>query len=211
MLHSLFIRIVERIPTIKDLRKRLKRSVEFSADCGFSGSDRIPSEASYTRLIQKLQKSQVFQQSQEQLVHQAFQEGFIDASVIAVDATHVEARDRGPNKTNQDGWSDESSNPSNGDGETGVGFQYQDEARVEAISGSTVYYSYLGRGFAATLTYNSDFSDFNGKARTAYAHTWDDVYISSVSYNVSSSPGFSVGFANGPEGWAISNGSDTLF
>ncbi|WP_432806353.1 hypothetical protein [Lederbergia citrisecunda] len=44
MLQSLFIRIVERIPTIKDLRNRLKRSVEFSMDCGFTGSDRIPSE-----------------------------------------------------------------------------------------------------------------------------------------------------------------------
>jgi len=102
MLQSLFIRIVERIPTIKDLRKRLKRSVEFSTDCGFTGSDRIPSEASYTRLIQKLQKSQVFQQSQEDLVQQAFQEGFIDASVIAIDATHVEARDRGPEKKKND-------------------------------------------------------------------------------------------------------------
>jgi transposase len=102
MLHSLFIRIVERIPTIKDLRKRLKRSIEFSTDCGFTGSDRIPSEASYTRLIQKLQKPQVFQQSQEVLVQQAFQEGFIDASVIAMDATHVEARDRQPEKKKDD-------------------------------------------------------------------------------------------------------------
>lgn len=98
MLQSLFIRIVERIPTIKDLRRRLKRSIEFSTDCGFSGSDRIPSEASYTRLIQKLQQSQVFQQSQEAWVGQAFQEGFIDATAIAMDATHVEAKDRQPEK-----------------------------------------------------------------------------------------------------------------
>jgi len=102
MLHSLFIRIVERIPTIKDLRKRLKRSIEFSTDCGFTGSDRIPSEASYTRLIQRLQKSRVFQQSQEELVQEAFQEGFIDASAIAMDATHVEARDRQPEKKKDD-------------------------------------------------------------------------------------------------------------
>jgi transposase len=102
MLQSLFIRIIERIPTIKDLRKRLKRSVEFSMDCGFTGSDRIPSEASYTRLIQKLQRSQVFQQSQEELVQQAFQEGFIDASAVAMDATHVEARDRQPEKKKDD-------------------------------------------------------------------------------------------------------------
>jgi transposase len=96
MLQSLFIRIVERIPTIKDLRKRLKRSLEFSKDCGFMGSDRIPSEASYTRLIQKLLQSEVFQQSQQALVQQAFQGGFIDASTVAVDATHVEARDLTP-------------------------------------------------------------------------------------------------------------------
>ncbi|MGF7047977.1 transposase [Paenibacillus sp. DS2015] len=102
MLHSLFIRIVERIPTIKDLRKRLKRSIEFCTDCGFTGSDRIPSEASYTRLIQKLQKSNVFQQSQEKLVQQAFQEGFIDATTIAMDATHIEARDRRPEKKKDD-------------------------------------------------------------------------------------------------------------
>ncbi|AJS59931.1 transposase [Paenibacillus sp. IHBB 10380] len=102
MLQSLFIRIVERIPTIKDLRKRLKRSIEFSTDCGFTGSDRIPSEASYTRLIQKLQTSPVFQQSQESIVQQAFQEGFIDGSNAAVDATHVEARDRGPGKKKDD-------------------------------------------------------------------------------------------------------------
>ncbi|MBP1996279.1 transposase [Paenibacillus eucommiae] len=80
MLQSLFIRIVVRIPTIKDLRKRLKRSVEFSTDCGFTESDRKPSHSSYTRLIQKLHHSEVFQQSQEALVQQAFLEGFIDAS-----------------------------------------------------------------------------------------------------------------------------------
>ncbi|QGQ93745.1 transposase [Paenibacillus psychroresistens] len=102
MLQSLFIRIVERIPTIKDLRKRLKRSIEFSTDCGFMGSDRIPSEASYTRLIQKLLQSEVFQQSQQDLVKQAFHEGFIDASAVAIDATHVEARDRQPEKKKED-------------------------------------------------------------------------------------------------------------
>jgi transposase len=102
MLQSLFIRIVERIPTIKDLRKRLKRSIEFSTDCGFTGSDRIPSEASYTRLIQKLLRSQVFQQSQQALIQQAFQEGFIDATTVAMDATHVEARDRQPEKKKED-------------------------------------------------------------------------------------------------------------
>ncbi|MEW9699952.1 transposase [Paenibacillus sp. SI8] len=46
MLVSLFVRVMERIPTMKDLVKRLARNVEFSTQCGFTGSDRIPSEAS---------------------------------------------------------------------------------------------------------------------------------------------------------------------
>jgi transposase len=102
MLHSLFIRVIERIPTVKDLRKRLKNSIEFSMDCGFTGSNRIPSEASYSRLIQKLQGSSVFEQTQDSLVLLAFQEGFIEASTIAMDATHVESRDRQPEKKKDD-------------------------------------------------------------------------------------------------------------
>ena len=102
MLVSLFVRVVERIPTIKDLRKRLKQSTEFSMNCGFTGSDRIPSEASYSRLIQKLQNSAVFQETQDELIRQAFQEGFIDATTVAMDATHIEARDRKPEKKTVD-------------------------------------------------------------------------------------------------------------
>ncbi|MCY9692577.1 transposase [Paenibacillus alginolyticus] len=98
MLVSLFVRVMERIPTIKDLIRRLTRSVEFSTQCGFTGSDRIPSEASYSRMIRKLQGSSVFQETHNSLIHQAFQEGFIDATVVAMDATHIEARDRQPEK-----------------------------------------------------------------------------------------------------------------
>jgi transposase len=102
MIVSLFIRIVERIPTIKDLRKRLEKSIEFGMNCGFTGSDRIPSEASYSRLIRKLQNSKVFKESHDELVRQAFQEGFIDATAVAIDATHIEARDRKPDKKSTD-------------------------------------------------------------------------------------------------------------
>jgi transposase len=98
MLYSLFVRVVERIPTIKDLRRRLRTSIEFSTDCGFLGSDRIPSEASYSRLIVKLQNSAVFEKAQDELVRQAFNEGYIDATTLAMDATHIEARDRQPIK-----------------------------------------------------------------------------------------------------------------
>lgn len=98
MIYSLIIRVIERIPTIKDLRKRLKNSLEFRFDCGFTLSDSVPSEASYSRMIQKIKDSSALTESQNKLVYQAFQEGFIDADCVAIDATHIEARDRKPDK-----------------------------------------------------------------------------------------------------------------
>jgi transposase len=98
MIYSLLIRIIERIPTVKDLRKRLKNSLEFRFDCGFTLADSIPSEASYSRMIQKIQASSALAQSQNDLLYQAFQEGFIAGDCVAIDATHIEARDRKPDK-----------------------------------------------------------------------------------------------------------------
>jgi len=51
MIYSLIARIISRIPTIKDLIKRLREDVLFRLDCGFMLSDSAPSEASYSRLI----------------------------------------------------------------------------------------------------------------------------------------------------------------
>jgi len=103
MIYSLIIRVIERIPTIKDLRKRLKNSVEFRFDCGFTLADSIPSEASYCRMIKKIQASSALAESQNDLVRQAFEEGFIDEKcVAAIDATHIEARDRKPEKKKEE-------------------------------------------------------------------------------------------------------------
>lgn len=71
MIYSLIIRVIERIPTIKDLHKRLKNSLEFRFDCGFTLADSIPSEASYWRMIKKIQTSSAIAKSQDDLVHQA--------------------------------------------------------------------------------------------------------------------------------------------
>jgi len=102
MIYSLFIRVIERIPTIKDLRKRLKNSLEFRFDCGFTMADSVPSESSYTRMIQKIHASSALGEIQNELVSQAFQEGFIDGDVVAIDATHIEARDQKPEKKKEE-------------------------------------------------------------------------------------------------------------
>jgi len=102
MVYSLMARIVVRIPTIKDLIRRLREDLLFRLDCGFMLSDSIPSEASYSRLIQKISQSNALEQIHQQLVAQALQEGFISDDTIAIDATHIEARDQAPQKQNKD-------------------------------------------------------------------------------------------------------------
>jgi transposase len=62
MVISVFIRIVERIPTIKDLVKRLNEDITFKLNCGFLVSDNTPSEVSYSRLITKLEESDIWKQ-----------------------------------------------------------------------------------------------------------------------------------------------------
>ena len=49
-------------------------------------------------MIQKIHASSALREIQNELVSQAFQEGFIDGDVVAIDATHIEARDQKPEK-----------------------------------------------------------------------------------------------------------------
>ena len=93
MIQSLAIRIVERIPTIKDLVKRLKNDLLFRLDCGFLLSDAVPSEASYSRMVDVISQSDVFSQMNDDLIQSVFTEGFLTDEHVSHDATHFEARD----------------------------------------------------------------------------------------------------------------------
>uniref|UniRef100_UPI0028A646F2 transposase n=1 Tax=Litoribacterium kuwaitense TaxID=1398745 RepID=UPI0028A646F2 len=77
MVYSLIARVVERIVTMKDLVKRLKRDPIFRYDCGFLHSDQIPSEASYSRMITTISESDVMEQIHDELVLLAIDEGHI--------------------------------------------------------------------------------------------------------------------------------------
>jgi transposase len=98
MIHSLIIRLFDRIPTIKDLIRRLNEDFIFKLNCGFLVSDQTPSEAAYSRLISKLEASKVLEEINEKVVVQACSEGFIMDEAVAIDATHFEARDQAPLK-----------------------------------------------------------------------------------------------------------------
>lgn len=96
MIYSLIISKMEHIRFTKDLVRRLKESLEFRTRCRFTGSDRIPSEAAYSRLITKLVQCDIFRTIQEDLVEQAVTEGFLEGKVLAIDSSHIESFDRNP-------------------------------------------------------------------------------------------------------------------
>lgn len=98
MIISMFVRIVERIPTIKDLIKRLNDDFVFKLNCGFLVSDNTPSEAAYSRVLTRLSDSKILEKEQEKVVLQAIAEGFITDDTVAIDATHFEARGQAPPK-----------------------------------------------------------------------------------------------------------------
>ncbi len=77
MIHSLIIRISEKIPTIKNQIRRLNYDFIFKLDCGFLVSDKIPSEAAYSRLISKLSDTNILEESNQKVIQQAIAEGYI--------------------------------------------------------------------------------------------------------------------------------------
>lgn len=98
MIISLFVRYIERILTKKDLIKRLEDDIAFKLNCGFLVSDDVPSETSYSRLVTKLEETNILEKELEKVILQAIKEGYITDDTIAIDATHFEARDQAPPK-----------------------------------------------------------------------------------------------------------------
>jgi len=93
MIYSLLIAKMERMEFVKDIIRRLRTSEEFRLQCRFTGSDRLPSEASYSRLIKSLEQRGVLEKIQDLLVQEAVHEGFITGTHLAVDSSPLEAWD----------------------------------------------------------------------------------------------------------------------
>lgn len=96
MIYSLLARYMDRIPTIKDLVRRLHADLGFKRDCGFLISDAVPSESTYSRLIQRISPSKALERINQAVLTAAMEEGALAGHHVAIDATHVEARDQAP-------------------------------------------------------------------------------------------------------------------
>lgn len=61
MIISSFMRYVERTPTMKGLVKRLHDDIAFKLNGGFLVSDSIPSEVSYSQLVNKFEECNILE------------------------------------------------------------------------------------------------------------------------------------------------------
>jgi len=93
MIYSLLIAKMEGIEFVSALVRRLRFSEEFRVQCRFTGSNRIPSEASYSRLIQVLEQTGLLEDLQDTLVLSALEEEFVTGMHLALDSSIVEAWD----------------------------------------------------------------------------------------------------------------------
>ncbi|MPM05590.1 hypothetical protein SDC9_51880 [bioreactor metagenome] len=70
-------------------------------------------------------------------------------------------------------------NRSDGDGSLGFGFRLQDS--IVYLSGA---YSYIGKEWSGSCTYDSNFGSYSGIATGYYVHTWETAVLSSVTFGV---------------------------
>lgn len=95
-------------------------------------------------------------------------------------------------------------NPANANSSNGLVFQFQDY--VEKIDPFDS--AYMGYGFAAQGVYSLNFYQYNGQARSYYAHSWNKNHINSIGV---STTGITVSWTNSAYGWEVYNTSDTNF
>lgn len=98
-IRSLVISFIEGIPDVKSLVNRMKSDVRFKLSLGFLYSDRVPSEATYSRILQTLhQNRQKLIDVNHNLLARIDEEFGILTEDVAIDATAVESHSK-PEKT----------------------------------------------------------------------------------------------------------------
>lgn len=91
---SVIIGMTEGFTTYDALIRRVRSSEEYRYHCGFTGSDPLPNKSAYSRMFARLAQSEAIVPCLNELLEQAMQEGFIDGTSIAIDSSHVHARDQ---------------------------------------------------------------------------------------------------------------------
>lgn len=94
-IRSLVVSFLEGIPNVKALVDRIKSDLRFKLSLGFLYSDRVPSEATYSRILQTLHKHrQKLIDVNQALLHRIDEEFGTFMENVAIDATAVESHSK---------------------------------------------------------------------------------------------------------------------
>ena len=94
MLRSLVAKQLFQIPTFTLLVERLAQDLSFAYDCGFRIGDARPSVATFSRFYQRLSQTGALGKLFESLVSQATQQTIVQADVVAIDASQINAYEK---------------------------------------------------------------------------------------------------------------------
>jgi transposase len=94
MLRALLAKHIEQMPYNKTLVERLKNDPVFRYTCGFPVASSTPSEATFSRFIERLsQKENLLEELLQDVVKKAKEHEIIDGDHIAIDASKLDSYD----------------------------------------------------------------------------------------------------------------------
>jgi len=94
MLRALLAKQLYQIPTFSLLVERLEQDLSFAHDCGFHLCDARPSVATFSRFYQRLSQTGALGKLFESLVRQGLEKEIIQADVVAIDASQINAYEK---------------------------------------------------------------------------------------------------------------------
>ena len=94
MLRALVAKQLFQIPTFTLLVERLAQDLSFAYDCGFRIGDSRPSVATFSRFYQRLSQIGVLEKLFESLVTEAMEQCIVQADVVAIDASQINAYEK---------------------------------------------------------------------------------------------------------------------
>lgn len=91
LIYALIAMQVERIPTVKDLVLNLKENPVLRYCCGFDIVGKTPSEATFSRFLDKLSEVDELHQLFRDLILKAKELGIVEGNSVAIDSTKLNA------------------------------------------------------------------------------------------------------------------------
>ena len=94
LLRALVAKQLFQIPTFTLLVERLAQDLSFAYDCGFRIGDARPSVATFSRFYQRLSQIGALEKLFESLVTEAMEQHIVQADVVAIDASQINAYEK---------------------------------------------------------------------------------------------------------------------